>query len=117
MVVELDRFQQSLALTFGSNGLPLSEEDVTLLIDSYKTSRSGQTYVLWKRFVEDVASIFTTRGLEKTPLATPTPLVAQLPRPRGVLSAERIKRPRGSVRVRLRAIAGIPRPRVAARRT
>jgi len=68
--------------------MPFSQAECEMLISFYEVAKSGQRHVLWKRFTEDVSSIFVAKGLEKTPFGATPPLVANLPRGKAVMMAE-----------------------------
>ncbi|RLN88905.1 hypothetical protein BBJ28_00002214 [Nothophytophthora sp. Chile5] len=51
-------------------GLLLSREEMALLGDEYRyqeVDSMGHNWIAWKAFVDDVESVFTVKGLERTP--------------------------------------------------
>lgn len=52
-------------------GFVMSKEEMKLLGDEYACRELldsvGQSFVAWKRFVDDIESVFTTKGLERAP--------------------------------------------------
>ena len=83
--ITINQFNNAMAMTF-SKHMPLSQGQMEQLVKEYAVFKSGQTHVMWKRFVDDVAKVFVAKGLEKTPYGAAPPLVANLPRPTGELT-------------------------------
>ncbi|KAL7686259.1 putative EF-hand domain-containing protein [Plasmopara halstedii] len=54
-----------------SAGLHLSGEEMTMLSNEYawkEADRAGSHWIAWRTFVNDIESVFTVNGLEKTPI-------------------------------------------------
>lgn len=59
------------AAGLSASGFVLSRDEMNLLSDEYASrdvvDSAGQSFVAWKRFVDDVESVFTVKGLERAP--------------------------------------------------